>query len=411
MQLVEQHVISKHDPRYAPIDVAAFASKNLYNASLYEMRQAFIFRGERLTYEDMDKRMKQHEAYRALPAKVSQQVLRLLAKNWKAYFAALDAYSEDPSQFLGRPCLPGYLDKQQGRNILIYTIQAVSKKGLKRGLVQPSGLPISVQTRQSSIDQVRIVPKKGYYVVEVIYEQEVQPAPVDRALMASIDIGVNTLAAITSNKVGFVPRIVNGRPLKSVNQYYNKRKATLQKQVKNDHFTNRMQRMLIKRTRRIDLYLHTASKRIIDLLVSEGIGTLIIGKNPNWKQESELRKKDKQHFVQIPHARFVDMLCYKAKLVGIMVVLQEESYTSKASFLDRDPIPTYGKEEGKPKFSGRRVERGLYRASGERHLNADLNGSYNILRKASPDAFGKGVEDVVVHPVRLAVQTQKSRIR
>ncbi len=181
---------------------------------------------------------------------------------------------------------------------------------------------ISVQTKQTSLDQVRIVPRKGYYVVEVIYEREVQPAQADRALIAGIDIGVNNLAAITSNKEGFVPRLVNGRPLKSVNQYYNKRKAELQKLVQNDHFTTRMQRMTNKRTRRLDHYLHTASKQIIALLVAEGIGTLIIGKNPHWKQEVEMRKQDKQHFVQIPHARFVDMLCYKAKLVGIQVILQ-----------------------------------------------------------------------------------------
>ncbi len=317
MQVVEQHVISPSVPRYAVIDAAAFASKNLYNASLYEMRQAYIFRGERFSYEEMDKRMKRHEAYRALPAKVSQQVLRLLAKNWKAYFAALDAYHEDPSQFLGRPGLPGYLDKQQGRFLLVYAVQALSKKALEQRRIVPSGLPITVQTAQQCVDQVRIVPRPGYYVVEVIYERPVQPAPVDPALMASIDIGVNNLAAITSNKVGFVPRIVNGRPLKSVNQYYNKRKATLQSRLADPtQFTARMQRMMTKRTRRIEHYLHAASKQIIALLVGEGIGTLIIGKNPNWKQESELRKKDNQHFVQIPHARFVDMLCYKAKLVG-----------------------------------------------------------------------------------------------
>src|SRR5260370_7110815 len=178
--------------------------------------------------------------------------------------------------------------------------------------------------------------------------------------MAAIDIGVKKLAGITSNKVGFTPGLVNGRPIKSVNQFYNKRKAELQKKLGTTGFTNRMERMTITRTRRIDHYLHTASKRIIALLVAEGIGTLIIGKNLFWKQEAEMRKKDKQHFVQLPHARFVDMLCYKAQLVGIQVVLQEESYTSKASFLDGDSIPTYGKEEGKPKFSGRRLERGFY---------------------------------------------------
>ncbi len=410
MQLVEQHVIKCTDSRYQAIDAAAFASKNLYNAALYAMRQTFIFGGKRLHYEDLYHRMKVHPAYKALPAKVAQQVLKLLDKNWAAWEEAISQWREHPEKFLGRPALPKYKDKQQGRNILIYTIQAISKKALKRGLICPSMLPIVVETKQKKVDQVRIVPKKGFYVVEVVYERKEEQAPVSFALLAAIDIGVNNLAALTSNKVGFIPRLVNGRPLKSINQYYNKRKADLQQQLGTTGETSRMERMTNKRTRRIDHYLHTASRRIIDLLVTEGIGTLVIGKNPHWKQECEMRKKDKQHFVQLPHARFVDMLCYKAQLVGIGVVLQEESYTSKASFLDRDPIPSYGKEEGKPRFSGRRVERGLYRASGKRYLNADINGSYNILRKASPNGFPNGVEDVVVHPVRLTVQTSKSRI-
>jgi len=145
-------------------------------------------------------------------------------------------------------------------------------------------------------------------------------------------------------------------------------------------------------------------------LIAESIGMLIIGKNPYWKQDPTMRKKDKQHFVQLPHARFIDMLTYKAKLVGIQVRVQEESYTSKASFLDLDTIPTYGKCEHEPVFSGRRVKRGMYKASNKRKINADVNGAYNIMRKASPNAFGNGVEDVVVHPIRQAVQTRKSSI-
>jgi putative transposase len=350
--------------------------------------------------------VKHEPAYQALPRKVSNDVLRLLDKNWKAFRKALATWYEDPSQFLGRPCLPKYKDKQQGRNILIYDIQALSKKGLKRGLVQPSQLGITVETKQSNVQQARIIPRKGYYVVEVVYERKAGQANVDPALIAAIDIGVNNLAALTSNKVGFVPRLVNGRPLKSTNQYYNKRKAGLQSRLADaTQFTTRMQRMVTKRTRRIDHYLHTASRRIIELLVSEGIGTLIIGKNPNWKQACEMRKTDKQHFVQLPHARFVDMLCYKARLVGIQVVLQEESYTSKASFLDLDPLPTYGQVAEEPAFSGRRIKRGLYKAKSGRKLNADINGSLSILRKASPNGFPNGVEAVAVQPVRLAVQT------
>ncbi len=169
--------------------------------------------------------MQSHEAYKALPAKVSQQILMVLGRNWKSFFEALEAYNEDPSKFLGRPKLPKYKHKTEGRNILVYTIQALSKRGLKRGLIQPSMLAIEVKTKHKDIDQVRIVPRKGFYVIEVVYEKNVKQAPVNSAWYAGIDIGMNNLVALTSNKPGFVPVVVNGRPVKSINQFYNKRNS------------------------------------------------------------------------------------------------------------------------------------------------------------------------------------------
>lgn len=152
-----------------------------------------------------------------------------------------------------------------------------------------------------------------------------------------------------------------------------------------------MERFTTKRTPRINHYLHAASKAIIALLVAEDIGTLVVGKNLGWKQKVELGRVNNQHFVQLPHARFIAMLEYKAKLAGIRFVLQEESYTSQASFLDSDPIPTYDpQQERKPVFSGKRVKRGLYRAKDGRTLNADVNGSYNILRKALASRLWQG---------------------
>ncbi|MFL5659053.1 MAG: RNA-guided endonuclease InsQ/TnpB family protein [Ktedonobacteraceae bacterium] len=274
MKLVEQHVISKRDPRYAAIDAAAFASKNLYNAVLYLVRQSYIHAGKYLNYYEVQKRMQSHEAYKALPAKVSQQVLMQLHHDWESFFKARDAYNEGPSKFLGRPKLPGYKHKTEGRNMLVYTIQAISqgKKGLKRGMIKPSMLAIEVQTKHKDIDQVRIVPRKGFYVVEAVYGKEVKQAPVNPAYYAGIDIGMNNLVALTSNKPGFQSVVVNGRPVKSVNQFYNKRKAELQKQLGHTGTTKRMERMTNKRNRRIDHYMHTASHRIIDVLMKEGIG-------------------------------------------------------------------------------------------------------------------------------------------
>ena len=420
MQLVEQHVIDRNDPRFAALDAAAFASKNLYNAALYVLRQSFIHEGKRLSYNQMDKLMKQHEAYKALSAKVAQQVLIQLANEWESFFQACAAYKENPSKFQGRPRLPKYKDKAKGRNLLVYTAQAISggrsKHGLKDGMIKPSGLSITVKTQQKYINQVRMVPRSSFYVIEVVYEHKPLKSAVDPASYAGIDLGLDNLATLTSNQPGYVPVLANGRPLKSVNQWYNKRRAELQSKLGRTGTTKRMERLTTRRNRRIDHYLHTASRWIIDDLVAHGIGTLVIGKNDGWKQEANMGKRNNQNFVQIPHARFIQMLTYKAELVGIRVIITEESYTSKASFLDRDEMPVYDpNRKEQPIFSGKRTHRGLYRAKDGTLINADCNASLNIIRKVAPDAFGsEGVEDgnghnPVVHPVRIVVPRRSQK--
>jgi len=405
MQLVEQHIISRSDPRFAPIDAAAFKAKNLYNAANYLVRHAFIFEQRYIGYAALFHLLKHHDAYTALPRKVSNDILRQLDKNWRAFFAACEAYREDPSKFVGRPKLPKYKDKTKGRFLLIYDLQAISRRALARGMLVPSGLAIEVQTAHRQVKQARIVPRIGFYVVEIVYEQTEHAPQGNPALHAAVDLGVDTLAAITSNKVGFRPRLVNGRPCKSTNQFYNKRRAELQTALGHEGTTARMERLTTKRTRRINQYLHAASKTIIAWLVSEGMGTLVIGKNPLWKQAVEMGRVNNQQFVQLPHARFIEMLTYKAELAGIAVKVQEESYTSKASFLDLDPLPIYDpKREDKPTFSGKRVERGLYRAKDGRRIHADVNGAYNIGRKAFPNSFGQGRAAArAVRPVGLPI--------
>jgi putative transposase len=372
VQLVEQHCIRKNDPRYAVIDEAAFRSKNLYNAAWYEMRQTFFNEGRYLKYEEIQRRMQPHEAYKALPAKVSQQILMLLANNWESFKEAKKAYEQDPSRFTGRPRLPRYKHKTDGRNILVYTVQAVSKRGLEKGLIQPSMLPIEVQTKQKAIHQVRIIPRNGHYVVEVIYSKKAVQAEVDPSFCVGIDLGVTNLAAITANREGFIPRLVNGRPIKSVNQWYNKRMKELKLCLPKDdreRVTKQMEQITTKRNRQVNHYLHAASKCIIDFLIEQGVGTIII-----------------------------------------QVEIREESYTSKASFVALDPIPTYTPNDKEEHiFSGKRIGRRnrLYRTKDGRKICADVNGSYNILRKSRPDAFAhagaKGIAAYVVQPVRLAI--------
>lgn len=397
MQLVEQHRIDRHDPRFAAIDAAAFASKNLYNAALYVTRQAFIQQSCVVSYEGLARELKTTQEYRALPAKVAQWVLKQVALAWKSYFTACAAYKADPPRFPGHPKLPKYLGKH-GRNLLTYTDQAISRAPKNRGYIVPSGLDIRVETHQAAVDQVRIVPHASHYTVEVIYERSVTPAHVDPSRVASIDIGLNNLAAVTSNQPGLVPFLVQGRPLKAINQWYNKRRAHLQAKLPRGNFVSRQLDILTdKRQRQITSYLHVASRRVVDWLVRQRIGTLVIGKNDGWKQQIRLGTRTNQNFVFIPHARFIEMLRYKAELVGTQVIVSEESYTSKCSFLDLEPVGKHAV------YAGKRVKRGLFRAGGGRCLNADINGAYNVLRKVVPNAFGNGIGGVVVHPVRMAL--------
>lgn len=423
MQLVEQHCIGKSDPGFAAIDAAAFASKNLYNQATYQIRQAYIHDGIFLPYAEIFHRVKHLDCYQALPRKVSNSILILIDKNWRSFRNGMKAWHQDASTFTGKPKMPGYKHKEKGRNILIYDKQAIGKRAFKKtGKIVPSGLDIEIETKVSweVLDQVRIIPRGSSYVIEIVYQKEIKQAAVDPNVIAAIDLGVNQLAAVTSTKPGFQPLLINGRPLKDLNHYYNQQRAHHQiRLAKHNRKTSRhLDRITTKRNRRVNAYLHTASRRIIDTLVEEGIGTLVIGKNRYWKQEVEMGRKNNQSFVQIPHARFIDMLTYKAQLVGIEVRVREESYTSKASFLDLDTIPTSNpKRAEKPTFSGKRENRGFYRAKDGRRIQADINGSYNILRKEFPNAFsdsqarpGQEIGGAAVHPRRLVGKRREERV-
>ena len=403
MQLTERHIIKSTEHRFAQIDELAFKSKNLYNAANYAIRQSFVYGWSYINYNEMNRLMKSHQAYKALPAKVSQQILMVLDKNWKSFFEAVKAYKVDSSKFTGRPKLPKYKDKVKGRNLLVYTIQAISSKQLKKGVIKLSGTELSIKTQlnPNQICQVRLVPKCDSYVVEVIYDKPESTISNANSL-ASIDLGLDNLVALTSNQPGFIPLLINGRPLKSINQFYNKRKSRLQSQLKGNRQTSpRIQRLTRCRHQKVDNYLHHASRLIVAILNTKQIGTLVIGKNAQWKTEMALGKPTNQNFVSIPHSRLIEMLEYKARLVGITVIVQEESYTSRSSFLGLDPIPVYGKTDKDSVFTGKRIKRGLYKTSTGRLINSDVNGSYNILRKAIPNAFSDGIESCVVGPMRV----------
>jgi putative transposase len=414
MKLVEKHIISKNHKSYKEIDHLAFLSKNLYNKGNYIIRQEFIKtskeveQGKRekakwIRYHELQKILQNSNDpdYIALPRKVSQQVLRQLDNNWKSFFKTIKEWKKAPDKFKKRPSLPKYKHKTRGRNILVYTIQAISKVELKNDIVKLSNTNIQIKTKQKNIQQARIIPLPNkVYKIEIVYEKEIEKRNTDKNRIASIDIGVDSLAAVTSNVKEFKPLIINGRPLKAINQYFNKRKAellsALMKQDKNRRTSNRIERLTLKRNNKIEDYMHKASRMLVDKLVEFNIGTLVIGKNDGWKQKVNMGDRNNQNFTLIPHSKFIKMLEYKCKLMGIDVILQDESYTSKCSLIDLEPI------EHRDEYVGRRISRGLFKSKDGIIINADINGSGNIMRKVIPNCLTtNGIEGFVVSPVRI----------
>jgi putative transposase len=406
MQLAERHIISSNNSQYKEIDAISFLSKNLYNRANYIIRQEFINTSKEkehgirenaiwLRYNQIQKQLQEDKDfdYYQLPTKVSQQVLMGLDKNWKSFFAAIHVWAKNPESFKGRPKLPRYKHKTEGRNMLIYTAQAISKKELKNNIVLLSGTNIAIQTNKNNIRQARIIPKIKYYIIEIIYEKEVQQLGLNPDNIAGIDIGLNNLATVTSN-LNVKPLLINGKPLKSINQYYNKKKALLQSFVGIGN-SNKIATLTNKRNRKIDNYLHNSSRYIVNYLIKNDIGTLVIGKNKQWKNEINLGRVNNQSFVSIPHARLIKMIEYKCALIGIDIIITEESHTSKCSFIDFESIKHHDNYLGKRKY------RGLFISKDNVKINADCNGSGNIIRKVFPNAFANGIQGVVVRPIRI----------
>lgn len=386
MLYVEKHIISRTHWLYPQLDNLCFISKKLFNYANYLIRQQFISYEEYLNYYQVEKLCQGTPDYVALPAKVSQQTLLRLHESWQSFFEGTAAYNRQKSKFESRPRIPKYKHKTAGRNVVTYTAQAISKTWLKKGMIHLSKTGIFIPTRVKTLNQVRVFPKTYHIVVEVVYEVSTTSSyNFELGAVAGIDIGLNNLATIVSNQKEFRPIIVNGKPLKALNAYYNKQKAICQSRLAAWQKTSqKIQRLTHKRNCKIDNYLHSASRLTIDCLVANRIGTLVIGKNDGWKHDINLGKRNNQNFVSVPHARFIKMLTYKAQLAGIEVILTEESYTSKCYFKDNEPIHKH------EKYQGRRVKRGLFRAGDSTLINADVNGSANIIRKVFPNAFAPG---------------------
>ena len=405
MQLVEKHIISRQHKFWKECDYLALQSKHLYNAATYIQRQYFFETKKYYNSIDIYHQTKNLEAYRYLPTKVSKQIVRRVSEAWNSWLAALKDWSKHQGKYLGQPKMPGYKHKERGRNVVIYPIDAISKPALTKGIVKLSQSNIQLPTKAKDVDQIRIVPKLNHYVIEVVYTVNESVKSTGK-YSAGVDLGLNNLMAATSNHPGVKPLLINGRPLKSINQFFNKRVRLAQ----SIEAWRQVKELNSKRDRRIDNYLHTVSRRVIDWCQLNDIGQLIIGNNSGWKQDINIGKKNNQQFTKIPHAKLINLLTYKTNLAGIDVVITEESYTSKASALDGDKLPVYKeKSDNKPVFSGKRIQRGLYKTSSGKTINADTNGSLNIARKVIPN-FMNGLEGLPFIPVVLGLWTKITNV-
>jgi len=252
---------------------------------------------------------------------------------------------------------------------------------------------------KGKLQQVRFIPKHRYIVIEVVYKISVPAQKQDNGRYVSIDLGLDNFATIVNN-VGKQPIAINGKGLKSVNQYYNKQMShyrKVAKQMNGLDWTKRMSRITEKRNRMVENFMHQASAFVIKYALSLGCNTIIIGMNKGWKREVNLGKRTNQAFVHIPYEMFLHQLQYKGEQHGIRVIVSEESYTSKCSFLDMEEI-----KKQNP-YKGKRIKRGLFQSEKGTLIHADVNGAYNIMRKVFPKAFANGIEGVGLHPIRVHV--------
>ena len=399
VQRAETIIIKKSHPKFKIIDEMCFHSKNLYNEANYVIRQKFIESGEYINYYDMNKEFKTHENYKACFSQPANCTLRLLDKNWKSYFRAIKDWKEHPDKYLGRPKLPNYLEKD-GRfpwmipnNQLVYDYEK-STIYIRNRLMNDYDWHCRCLGRPI---QVRFIPHDSYFAMEIVYEVEIEDINMkEMNRVASIDIGVDNLITLTNN-IGISPLIINGKPLKSMNQQYNKQKAKIQSELmkrNGQSWSKKLEELTAKRHFRIKNYMHNASALVIKWCVENNIDTLIVGKNDTWKQE----KKHMQNFTSIPYEMLLKQLQYKCENAGIKYVETNEAYTSGTSYLDNEE-PTkenYNKE--------RRVQRGLFQAK-DTLINADVNGSLQIMRKVIPNSYtGYGIEVNLTPTIINAVQ-------
>lgn len=387
-------------------------SKNLYNVGLYSVRQFFFEEKRYLRYESNYHACKDNENYKLLNTDIAQQTLKVVDRSFRSFFNLIKAAKQSLYRF-EQISLPKYL-KKDGYFLLIMPRIRV-KDGyfevpMSRAFKKKYGsvaIPFPERLKDKPLKEVRILPYCGaqWFEVEFITEEPIEPQSVDAANAVAIDLGLDNLAACVSTTGASI--VIDGKRLKSINQWYNKLNAKLQS-VKDKQgikpFTKRQGYLLRDRNNQVRDYFCKTARKIINWCITQKVGTLIIGVNPGWKQNINIGKRNNQSFVQIPFYSLRSKLQALCERYGIAYIEQEESYTSKASALDGDDIPNYNPDNpARPKFNGKRVKRGLYRSQSGHLVNADCNGSWNIGRKSKHEGFTRVSRGVLAAPLRVFI--------
>ena len=392
MDLTEKEIIYSTDERFDLIKELCHLSKNLYNAALYDVRQYYFETKSYRTWQSQRPIFtKNHNPdYYALQSHLAGEVLIQVGKQFISFFN---------NKSNKKKPIPKYKDKN-GYNVITFPKITISKqidfdedKQIYTYTLCKKSYNLKIQSTKPNVKMVRFVYDEANDLIKCfkIYEVKEPKLKKDNSRYFSIDPGLNNILSIYNN-IGIRPLLYNGRPIKSINKYYNKTTAKLNSALPaNITSSKRLKQLSLKRANKIDYEMHKISTHIINEAVKNNISKIFIGNNVGWKNEINMGQRNNQNFANIPHTKLFHQLLYKGLLNGIEVIFTEESYTSKASFFDKDEMPKYGESDNHNfHFSGRRIKRGLYKDSKGNIWNADLNGAANIMRKVSDKAY-KGI--------------------
>ena len=411
---IKQQVKHLSKEEYLSIKQLCHTAKNLTNQAIYNVRQYYFNEGEYLNYEKNYALLKLSENYKMLNSNMAQQILKEVDGSFKSFFGLLKLAKKGKYAF--KDCkLPNYLPKDGYTTLVIGFVRLNGSK-----LILPFSntykkthksveITIPPILLDKKVKEIRIIPKANarFFEIQYIYEAECVQRNLNKQNVLALDLGINNLVTAVSSKGKSF--IIDGKRLKSINQWYNKRNAKLQsikdKQCYGKKPTNRQKAITRDRNNKVNDYMNKVARKVIDYCISNDIGTLIVGYNETFQRDSNIGKTNNQNFVNIPYGKLREKLEYQCQLNGIVYIKQEESYTSKASFWDRDAIPVYNNDNPKTyTFSGKRIHRGMYQTAGNKCLNADINGALNIMRKSNVVSLdGLYTRGEVDTPVRIRI--------